>query len=81
MHLSSFSRPALFCQSKFDFFMNMLRFHDSLIGSFRRIMFLDGFRTDSFFFDKFYRREEEVVKETPFVAIEVVQQRHNPGIV
>jgi len=44
-------------------------------------MFFDGFRTDAFFFDEFYRRQEEIMKETPFIAVEIVHQRKNLGIV
>ena len=47
----------------------------------RIIVFLDGFGSDAFFFDKFDRGEKEVVEETPFIAIEVVHERDHLGIV
>ena len=34
----------------------------------------DGFRSGSFFGDEFYRRAEEVVKESPFTAVEVIEE-------
>jgi hypothetical protein len=38
-------------------------------------MVFDGFRADSFFGDEFYGRAEEVVEESPFLGIEVVEER------
>ncbi len=52
----------------------MGRFEDSLIGSFRRVMVFESFRADSFFGEKFHGRAEEVMKEPPFLAIEVIEE-------
>ena len=37
-------------------------------------MVFDGFRSGSFFGDEFYGRAEEVVKESPFTAVEVIEE-------
>jgi hypothetical protein len=34
------------------------------------------FRAGSFFGDEFYRRTEEVVKESPFMFVEVIEERY-----
>ena len=61
--------------------MDMRRIHDSLIRSFWEIVVFDGFRSDSFFCEELYRRAEEVVKESPFFGVEVIEQRYDPGVV
>ena len=61
--------------------MDVRRFHDSLVRGFWRIVVFDGFRADSFFCDEFYRGAEEIVKEPPFLGIEVVEGRHDIGII
>lgn len=40
-------------------------------------MAFDGFRTDPFFCDEFYGGAEEVVKESPFLGIEIIEQRYD----
>ena len=55
----------------------MRRSHDSLVRGFRRIVAFDGFRTDPFFCDEFYGGAEEVVKESPFLGIEIIEQRYD----
>jgi len=37
-------------------------------------MAFDGFGADSFFCDKFYGGAEEVVEESPFLGIEIVEK-------
>jgi len=59
----------------------MRRFDYSLVRGFWRIMVFDGFGADSFFRDEFYGRAEEVVEEPPFLGIEVVEGRHDVGII
>ena len=54
--------------------MDVRRFQDSLARGFWRIMVFDGFGADSFFCDEFYRGTEEVVEESPFPGIEVVEE-------
>lgn len=44
-------------------------------------MAFNGFRGDSFFSDEFYRGTEEVMEESPFFGIEVVEERYDIGIV
>ena len=44
-------------------------------------MVFDGFRSDSFFRDKLYRRAEEVVEESPFFDVEVIEQGYDRGVV
>ena len=62
----------MFGEGELDRFLDMRRIHDSLVRGFGRIMAFDGLRADSFFGDEFYGRAEEVVKESPFLGIEVV---------
>ena len=59
----------------------MRRVDDSLIRGFGRVMVFDGFRADAFFFDEFYRGAEEVVEESPFLCIEVVEEWNDIGII
>ena len=61
--------------------MDVRIFHDSLVRGFWRIVAFDGFRADPFFCDEFYRGAEEIVKESPFFGIEVVEVRHDVGII
>ena len=44
-------------------------------------MAFNGFRADFFFGDKFYGGAEEVVEEPPFFGIEVIEERHDTGII
>ncbi len=67
----------MFGEELFDIGRDMRRFEDSLIGSFRGVMVFEGFRADPFFGEQFHGRAEEVMKESPFVAIEVVEERDN----
>ena len=55
----------------------MRRFHDSLVRGFWRVMVFDGFGSDPFFGDEFHGWAEEVVKESPFLGIEVVEKRYD----
>ena len=52
----------------------MGRFHDSLVRGFGRIVAFDGFRSDPFFGEEFYGRAEEVMEESPFMGVEVVEE-------
>ena len=60
---------------------DMSRFEDSLVGSFWGVTVFEGFRADPFFREEFHRRVEEVMKEPPLVAIEVIEERNNVGII
>ena len=57
------------------------RFEDSLVGSFWGVMVFEGFRADSFFGEEFHGRAEEVMKEPPFVFIEVIKERDNVRVI
>ena len=59
----------------------MRRFDDSLVGSFRRVMVFEGFRADPFFGEKFHGRAEEVMKESPLMSIEVIEERDNVRVI
>ena len=59
----------------------MRRFHDSLVRGFGRIMAFDGFGADSLFCDEFYGWAEEVVEESPFLGIEVIEEWYDIGVV
>ena len=59
----------------------MRRIHDSLVRSFWEIVVFDGFRADPFFRDELYRRAEEVVEESPFFGVEVIEQGYDLGVV
>ena len=71
----------MFGEGEFNRFLDMRRIDDSLIRCFRRVVAFDGFGTDSFFRDKFYRGAEEVVEESPFFGIEVVEGRNDVEII
>lgn len=44
-------------------------------------MVFDGFGADSFFGEEFHGGEEEVMKESPFKGIEVIEERDDFGII
>ena len=44
-------------------------------------MAFDGFGADAFLFDEFYGGAEEVVEESPFLGIEVVEGGNDVGII
>ena len=44
-------------------------------------MVFDGFGADPFFCDKFYGGAEEVVEESPFFGIEVIEGGNDVGII
>ena len=58
----------------------MRGFQDSLVGSFGTIMAFDSFGTDSFFREEFDGGAEEVMKESPLLAIEVIEEGNELGI-
>ena len=41
----------------------------------------EGFRADAFFFEEFGGGAEEVMKESPFLAIEVIEERDDLGVI
>ncbi len=44
-------------------------------------MLFNSFRTDTFFGGEFYGGAGEVMEESPFIAIEVIKKRDDPGII
>lgn len=58
-----------------------MRGHDSLVRGFWRVVVCDGFGADSFFRDEFDGGAEEVVKESPFVSIEPIEERDDVGLI
>ena len=44
-------------------------------------MVFEGFRADSFFGEEFHGRAEEVMKEPPLVAIEVIEEGDDAGVI
>ena len=44
-------------------------------------MLVKGFRIDASFFNRIYGREKDVVIEAPFVAVMVVHERDESGVV
>jgi hypothetical protein len=71
----------MFGEIVFNVERDMRGFHDSLVGSFRVVVMFDSFGADSFFGEKFHRGEEEVMKEPPLLAIKVIEERDNVGII
>ncbi len=71
----------MFGEGSFDGFEDVRGFHDSLIGGFGRIVAYEGFRADAFFIDEFYRGAEEVVEESPFLGIEVIEGRDDSRMI
>ena len=67
----------MFREGEFDRFLDMRRFHDSLVRGFRGVVAFDGFGADPFLGDELYRGAEEVVEESPFLGIEVVEERYD----
>jgi hypothetical protein len=53
---------------------NQRGFEDSLIRGFGGAMSFDGFGADPFFGKEFHGRAEEVMKQPPFMFIELVEQ-------
>jgi len=60
---------------------DMGRFEDSLVRGFGRVMTFDGSGTDPFLRDEFHGRAEEVMEESPFSGIEVIEERDHSGII
>ena len=56
-------------------------FHDPLIRGFGQVVAFEGLGADAFFVDEFYGRQEEVVKEPPFVTVEIVEGWNDLGVV
>jgi hypothetical protein len=44
-------------------------------------MVFDGFRSGSFFGDEFYGRAEEVMKESPFFCVKVIEERDDSRLI
>jgi len=52
-----------------------------VVRSFWEIVAFDGFGAEYLFGDELYRRAEEVVEESPFFGVEVIEQGYDLGVV
>jgi len=59
----------------------MRGFENSLVRSFGAIVVFDRFGADPFFREEFGRGAEEVMEESLLLAIEVIQERNNFGMI
>jgi hypothetical protein len=71
----------LFREAVFDREKDMGRLEGSLVRGFRRVMVFNGFGTDSFLRDELHGRAEEIMEESPFFGIEVIEEMNDPGII
>ncbi len=71
----------LFREVVFDQEKDMGRLEGSLVRGFRGVMAFNGFGADPFLRDKLHGRVEEIMEESPFFGIEVIEQRDDPGII
>jgi hypothetical protein len=71
----------LFGEAVFDREKDMGRLEGSLARGFRRVMAFNGFGTDSFLGDELHGGAEEIMKESPLFAIEVIEERDDFGII
>jgi hypothetical protein len=55
--------------------------HDSLVRCFGQIVAFEGSIADTFLVNQFNGRQEEIVKEPPFLAVEVIEKWDNLGVV
>jgi hypothetical protein len=59
----------------------MGRLEGSLVRGFRRIMVFNGFGADPFLRDELHGRAEEIMKESPLIGIEVIEEMDDSGII
>jgi hypothetical protein len=71
----------LFGEAVFDREMDMGRLEGSLVRGFRRIMAFNGFGTDSFLRDELHGGAEEIMKESPLIGIEIIEEMDDSGII
>lgn len=71
----------LFGERHFDRNKDIGRFKDSLVRGFRRVMSFNGFGTDPFLGNELHRGAEEIMEESPFFAIQVIEERDDPGLI
>jgi hypothetical protein len=71
----------LFGKGLFDRGGDKRGFEDPLIRCFGGTMSFDRFGADSFFGEEFHGRAEEVMKEPPFMFVELVEQRNDLRII
>ena len=62
-------------------FRDMGRFEDSLVRGFGGVVVFDGFGADPFFCEEFDGGGEEVMEESPFVGIEVIEEGDDFGVI
>jgi hypothetical protein len=71
----------LFGEAVFNRDKDMGRLEGSLVRGFRRVMAFNGFGADPFLRDELHGRAEEIMEESPFFGIEVIEQRDDSGII
>jgi hypothetical protein len=71
----------LFGERLFDRDKDIGRFEDSLVRGFRRVMSFNGFGTDPFLGNELHRGAEEIMEESPFFAIQVIEERDDSGFI
>ena len=71
----------LFGEAVFNRDKDMGRLEGSLVRGFRRVMMFNGFGADPFLRDELHGRAEEIMKESPFFGIEVIEERNDSGII
>jgi len=71
----------LFGERLFDRNKDIGRFEDSLVRGFRRVMSFNGFGTDPFLGNELHRGAEEIMEESPFFGIQVIEGRDDTGLI
>jgi hypothetical protein len=71
----------LFGEAVFNREKDIGRLEGSLVRGFRRVMVFNGFGADPFLRDELHGRAEEIMKESPFFGIEVIEERDDSGII
>jgi len=71
----------LFGESLFDLGRDVGGFEGSLVGGFRGVIAFFGFGADSLFGEEFDGGGEEVVIESPFLGVEVVEEGDDIGVI
>jgi hypothetical protein len=71
----------LFGEVVFNRENDMGRLEGSLVRGFRRVMMFNGFGADPFLRDELHGRAEEIMKESPLIGIEVIEEMDDSGII
>ena len=71
----------MFGEGLFDLGRDVGRFEDSLVRGFGGVVVFKGFGADAFFCEEFGGGAEEVMKESPFLGVEVIEERDGLGVI